>query len=170
MNVLKIASAAAIRNGIVRNVAKKYRPISVLSTVTAKPAGTQIQQFRAISYLAYHNENPEDMVNRYECYFCREDIDGWDVRQAMNDLVAYDSVPEPRIIIAALYACRRLNDYALSVRFLESVKDKCGNNVKEIWPYIVQEIAPTLSELGMNLPEELGYDKPEMYLPSVYDM
>lgn len=58
----------------------------------------------------------------------------------MNDLAGYDSVPEPRIIIAALHACRRLNDYALAVRFLELVKDKCGNKVNEIYPYIVQVV------------------------------
>ncbi|CAH0551075.1 unnamed protein product [Brassicogethes aeneus] len=125
---------------------------------------------RTISHLAYHHESSEDMVQRYECYFQRDDIDGWDVRQAMNDLVAYDSVPDPRIIISALNACRRLNDYALTVRFLESVKDKCGNKVKQIWPYIVQEIYPTIQQLGCDLPEDLGFDKPEMYLPSVYDM
>lgn len=40
----------------------------------------------------------------------------------MNDLQGMDLVPEPKIIIAALKACRRLNDYALAVRFLEGVK------------------------------------------------
>nr|CAH7744745.1 unnamed protein product [Callosobruchus chinensis] len=88
----------------------------------------------------------------------------------MNDLTGYDSVPEPRIIIAALHACRRLNDYALSVRFLEMVKNKCGNNVDEIWPYIVQEVTPTVAELGCDFPENLGYDKPELFLESVFDV
>lgn len=83
--------------------------------------------------------------SRYECIFGRDDADGWDVRQAMNDLAGYDSVPEPRIIIAALHACRRLNDYALAVRFLELVKDKCGNKVNEIYPYIVQVVLVDLS-------------------------
>ncbi|KAF7274760.1 hypothetical protein GWI33_012571 [Rhynchophorus ferrugineus] len=109
------------------------------------------------------------MICRYECIFGRDDADGWDVRQAMNDLAGYDSVPEPRIIIAALQACRRLNDYALSVRFLEMVKCKCGNNVDVIYPYIVQEVGPTVAELGCDFPENLGYDKPELWLDSVYD-
>ena len=34
----------------------------------------------------------------------------------------------------------------------------------------VQEIQPTLDELGLNTVEELGYDKPELALKSVYDM
>lgn len=79
-------------------------------------------------------------------------------------------VPEPKILIAALKACRRVNDYALAVRILEAVKDKCGGKVNEIYPYIIQEVRPTLTELGINTPEELGYDKPELALQSVYDI
>ncbi|KAJ8980665.1 hypothetical protein NQ317_013277 [Molorchus minor] len=107
---------------------------------------------------------------KYECFFGREDTDGWDVRQAMNDLVGFDSVPEPRIIVAALHACRRLNDYALSVRFLEMVKHKCGHEVDKIYPYIVQEVGSTVAELGTDFPETLGYDKPELFLQSVFSM
>ena len=94
----------------------------------------------------------------------------WNVFQAMNDLSGMDIVPEPKIIIAALHACRRINDFALATRFIETVKDKCGNRVNEIYPYILQEIRPTLEELGLNTPEELGFDKPELALKSVYDM
>ena len=99
--------------------------------------------------------------------FSRPDIDGWDVRQAMHDILAHDCVPEPNVIIAALYACRRVNDYALAVRWIEAVKDKCGPKVNEIYPYILQEISPTLFELGADAPEGLGYDKPELWLEPV---
>lgn len=85
----------------------------------------------------------------------------------MNDLAGMDMVPDPRIIIAALYACRRINEYALAVRFLETVKYKCGPHVSRIYPYILQEIAPTLNELGIDTPEALGYDKPELFLVDV---
>lgn len=81
-----------------------------------------------------------------------------------------DLVPEPKIIIAALKACRRLNDFALAIRFLEVVKFKGGNYADKIWPYIVQEIRPTLDELGINTPEELGYDKPELALVPAYEI
>lgn len=33
-----------------------------------------------------------------------------------------DMVPNPQICIAALKACRRINDFALAVRFLEALK------------------------------------------------
>ncbi|CAK9822593.1 Cytochrome c oxidase subunit 5A, mitochondrial [Anthophora retusa] len=115
-------------------------------------------------------ESDEDFNKRYADYLNRPDIDHWEIRQVMNKLAGLDGVPDPMIICAALKACRRLNDFALTVRILETVKDKCGNKVKEIYPYIVQEIRPTLDELGINTPEELGYDKPELALQSVYDI
>lgn len=53
---------------------------------------------------------------RYEKYFSRPDIDGWEVRQGMNELLRMDLIPDPKIIVAALQACRRINDYALTTR------------------------------------------------------
>ncbi|XP_005097521.1 cytochrome c oxidase subunit 5A, mitochondrial [Aplysia californica] len=115
-------------------------------------------------------ETEEEFDSRYVKYFDRPDIDGWEIRKAMNDLTGEDLVPEPKIIIAALKACRRLNDYSLAVRYLESVQWKCGTQKAKIWPYIHQEIKPTLEELGILTPEEMGYDKPELALKSVFDM
>ncbi|XP_012258639.1 cytochrome c oxidase subunit 5A, mitochondrial [Athalia rosae] len=115
-------------------------------------------------------ESDEVFDARYEAFFNRPDIDHWEIRKAMNDLAGMDLVPEPKIIIAALKACRRLNDYSLAVRYIESVKEKCGPHVKVIYPYIIEQIKPTLEELGIDTPEELGYDKPELALESVYDI
>ncbi|XP_065091011.1 cytochrome c oxidase subunit 5A, mitochondrial [Ochlerotatus camptorhynchus] len=119
---------------------------------------------------SHSNESAEEFDARYEAYFNRSDIDHWEARKGMNDLLGMDLIPEPKIIAAALKACRRLNDYALAIRFLEGCKDKCGNKVNEIYPYLLQEIRPTLTELGIETPEELGYDQPELALKSVYDM
>ncbi|KAL9697499.1 hypothetical protein quinque_000940 [Culex quinquefasciatus] len=68
-------------------------------------------------------------------------------------------IPDPNIMVAALKDCRRLNDYALAIRFLEGAKDRCGDQVSTIYPYLLQELRPKLCELGI---EELGYDKPEL--------
>ncbi|KAJ8916029.1 hypothetical protein NQ315_010897 [Exocentrus adspersus] len=118
----------------------------------------------------HSTETDEQFDARYENYFNRKDIDGWEIRQGINDLWGHDLVPEPKILDAALKACRRVNDFALAVRILEAVKDKCGSKVDEIYPYIIQEIRPTLNELGISTPEELGYDKPELALQSVFEM
>jgi len=114
-------------------------------------------------------ETDEEFDARYVAYFSRPDIDGWEVRKGMNNLIGMDLVPDPKIISAALRACRRLNDYALTTRFLEAIKFRCQVN-KDLYPYVLKEIKPTLDELGISTPEELGYDKPELALESVFDM
>lgn len=53
---------------------------------------------------------------QYEKYFSRPEIDGWEIRKGMNDLLRMDLIPDPKIIVAALHACRRVNDYALTTR------------------------------------------------------
>ena len=83
-------------------------------------------------------ETDAEFDARYEAFFNRPDIDGWEVRKAMGDLAGMDLVPEPAIVAAALRACRRLNDYSLTTRILEVVKLKCAGNEKEIWPYMLQ--------------------------------
>lgn len=115
-------------------------------------------------------ETDEEFDRRYERFFNRPDIDGWEIRKAINDLQGHDLVPEPKIVIAALKACRRVNDYALAVRYLEAIKEKSGPRVGEIWPFMLKEIGPTLKELGILTPEEMGYDKPELAVKDVYDM
>lgn len=119
---------------------------------------------------SHTQETDEEFDVRYERFFSRSDIDGWEIRKAVNDLQGYDLVPEPKIVIAALKACRRVNDYALAVRFLEAVKEKCGPKIGEIWPFMLKEVGPTLKELGVLTPEEMGYDKPELAVKDVYEM
>uniref|UniRef100_A0A667WJU5 Cytochrome c oxidase subunit 5A, mitochondrial n=1 Tax=Myripristis murdjan TaxID=586833 RepID=A0A667WJU5_9TELE len=103
-------------------------------------------------------ETDEEFDARWVTYFNKPDIDAWELRKGMNTLIGYDLVPEPKILEAALRACRRLNDLASAIRILEAVKDKAGPH-KEIYPYLIQELRPTLDELGISTPEELGIDK-----------
>lgn len=111
-------------------------------------------------YSAKAEETDEQFDARWEAYFNKPDIDDWELRRGLNELHGHDLVPEPKIVIAALKACRRLNDSAMTVRVLEALKDKAGSH-KNIYPYILQEIRPTLDELGISTPEELGLDKPD---------
>ncbi|KAM4795800.1 cytochrome c oxidase subunit 5A, mitochondrial-like [Rhinophrynus dorsalis] len=87
---------------------------------------------RCYSHVKY--ESDEEFDARWVTYFNKPDIDAWELRKGMNTLIGYDLVPEPKIIDAALRACRRLNDFASAVRILEAVKDKSGPH-KEIYPY-----------------------------------
>lgn len=120
----------------------------------------------------YHideNETPEELDRRYLGYFERPDIDGWEIRKRLQELYDMDLIPEPEIIIASLKACRRVNDYGLCVRWLECLRHKGDGADKKIYPYILQEIRPTLDELGISTPEEMGYDKPELHMETPYN-
>lgn len=131
---------------------------------------TRLGAVAAVRHSSHSTESDADFDARYEAYFNRPDIDGWEARKAMNELIGMDLVPEPKIIIAGLKACRRINDYALAIRWLEGCKDSCGTKKDEIYPWLLQEIRPTLTELGIDTPEELGYDQPELALKSVFEM
>ncbi|XP_005487835.2 cytochrome c oxidase subunit 5A, mitochondrial [Zonotrichia albicollis] len=132
--------------------------VSGLRAAVRRPAGpAAVLPARCYSH-GGSQESDEEFDARWVTYFNKPDIDAWELRKGINTLVGYDLVPEPKIIDAALRACRRLNDFASAVRILEVVKDKAGPH-KEIYPYVIQELRPTLSELGISTPEELGLDK-----------
>ncbi|CAI5783621.1 cytochrome c oxidase subunit 5A, mitochondrial [Podarcis lilfordi] len=128
----------------------------VLRGLVPRAAPAAVLPVRCYSHGSH--ESDEEFDARWVTYFNKPDIDAWELRKGMNTLVGYDLVPEPKIIDAALRACRRLNDFASAVRILEVVKDKAGPH-KEIYPYVIQELRPTLNELGISTPEELGLDK-----------
>eukprot|EP00091_Calanus_sinicus_P017670 TRINITY_DN3821_c0_g1_i1.p1 TRINITY_DN3821_c0_g1~~TRINITY_DN3821_c0_g1_i1.p1 ORF type:complete len:155 (-),score=54.90 TRINITY_DN3821_c0_g1_i1:112-576(-) len=115
-------------------------------------------------------ESDAEFDARYVAYFDRADIDGWEIRKGMADLCAMDMVPEPVIVASALRACRRINDYSLTTRILEIIKIKCGDKEAEFWPYIMQELKPTMDELGILSIEEMGYNQPELALPNPYEI
>merc|ERR1712039_178542 len=113
-------------------------------------------------------ETDDEFDARYVAYFNRKDIDGWEIRKAFMELVDEDLVPDPTIVAAALRACRRVNDYSLTTRILEVTFIKSRVN-KQIWPYMLQELKPTMDELGILTPAEMGYDKPELWMPNPYE-
>jgi cytochrome c oxidase subunit 5a len=49
-------------------------------------------------------------------------------------------------------------------------KWKAGTDANVIYPWLIQEIRPTLDKLKISTPEELGLDKPQLGLKSVFEM
>lgn len=108
-----------------------------------------------------HEETDEEHDQRYVEFLSRPDIDGWEIRKALQMLHSSDLVPDPTIVTAALKACRRNNDIALCIRFMEAIKLKADKD-ETLYRYVIQEVKPTLEELGIPTLEELGWDKPEL--------
>ena len=158
----------------------------MVQTARALPVVNKV----SVSKFSTKVQTEEEFDRKYVDYFNRADIDGWEIRKGMADLVAMDLVPEPEIVAAALRACRRVNDFSLttrsgffcclisnlkncnvkSSRILEVVKIKCGDREAEIWPYMLQQLRPTLAELGIPDLAEMNYDKPELALPNPYEI
>ena len=62
------------------------------------------------------------------------------------------------MVSAALKAAKRLNNFAVAMRIIEAVKYKGGGDMN-IYNYVIENIRPTLDELGINTLEELDLDK-----------
>uniref|UniRef100_A0A8C8F530 Cytochrome c oxidase subunit 5A, mitochondrial n=1 Tax=Oncorhynchus tshawytscha TaxID=74940 RepID=A0A8C8F530_ONCTS len=154
-----------------------FRPVVRLSTSGVRSLTRTRQCYSApLASRCYSHakvETDEEFDARWVTYFSKPDIDAWELKkgdllknientsasfyEGMNTLIGYDLVPEPKILDSALRACRRLNDLASAIRILEAVKDKSGPH-KDIYPYLIQELQPTLIELGISTPEDLGMD------------
>uniref|UniRef100_A0A2K6UXJ3 Cytochrome c oxidase subunit 5A, mitochondrial n=1 Tax=Saimiri boliviensis boliviensis TaxID=39432 RepID=A0A2K6UXJ3_SAIBB len=141
-------SILCLRAAIAAVLGAALRHCAVAATARARPRGLLHSARTPGPAAAIQSE----FDARWVTYFNKPDIDAWESRKGINTLVTYDLVPEPKIIDAALRACRGLNDFA------QAVKDKAGPH-KEIYPYVIQELRPTLNQLGISTPEELGLDK-----------
>ena len=102
-------------------------------------------------------ETDEQFDTRWINFFNQEDLDSWELRRGVNELYGHDLVPEPKIVVAMLKAARRLDDVAMAIRVLEAVKSKAAGDL-EVYNYVMDAIRPTLEELGLNTPSELGLE------------
>lgn len=158
--------------GSYRMTSSSVQNVSEEAKIKAKKALVQVTDVIGKQHGMYHEPdyNSEEFIKKYIAFFDRKEIDSWEIRRAIQDFADFDFVPDPAISISVLKACRRLNDFALAVRYLELCKNKCGNKVNTWYPYIIGELRPTLDELGINTPEELGFDKPELAILDVDDI
>ena len=74
------------------------------SFLTARKYSDNIQQ-----------KTEDDLELTYTEYFNRPDIDGWEIRKGMADLLSH-VVPQSEVVAAALRACRRVDDFFLTAR------------------------------------------------------
>ena len=104
-------------------------------------------------------ETDESFETTWIEFFNSPNIDEFGIRQGFNDLYClYDAVPEPEVVAAALRATKRINSFATAIRIIEGVKQKAGGDMN-VYNYIIENIRPTLDELGINTLEELNFDK-----------
>jgi len=103
----------------------------------------------------HHEESFEEFTARYEKEF--ESVqDVFELQRNLNNAFAYDLVPSPSVIVAALKAARRVNDFPTAVRIFEGIKAKVEN--KGQYDEYLRDLKPIRDELGVNLKEDLYPD------------
>jgi len=136
---------------------------STVSTVTktsAKVAPVKSFTPAAVTSFVRHSSgavvvSDEEKNAAWIAFFENADTDYIDYRCGMMDVFQEDDMAEPAVLQAALYACRRLNNLPLAMRTLEMIKIKCGHRA-DVYDYLMQELKPTLDDLGLHTVEEYG--------------
>ena len=94
---------------------------------------------------AHETESYEQFNNRYLTFFSSCN-DLFELQRGLNNCFAYDLVPAPSVIDAALQSARRINNYGSAVRILDAVKVKVEN--KQQYQTYLDELKGTIQELG----------------------
>ncbi|KAL8812513.1 MAG: hypothetical protein Q9223_001172 [Gallowayella weberi] len=103
----------------------------------------------------HYEETFEEFTARYE-----KEFDGvqdvFELQRNLNNAFAYDLVPSPSVITAALRAARRVNDFPTAVRVFEGIKAKVENQGQ--YEEYLEDLKPLREELGIPLKEDLYPD------------
>jgi cytochrome c oxidase subunit 5a len=148
-SLLRVAargSTAFLRSGAARQPLMAARP----ATVTFRAANA------FSTSAARRSEHSEESFEEFSARFEKE-FDGvqdvFELQRNLNNAFAYDLVPAPSVIAAALKAARRVNDFGTAVRIFEGIKTKVEN--KGQYEQYLEELKPLREELGVPLKEEL---------------
>jgi len=104
-----------------------------------------------------HEESFEEFTSRYEKEFDAVN-DVFELQRNLNNAFAYDLVPATSVIIAALRAARRVNDFPTAVRVFEGIKAKVEN--PQQYQQYLDELKSLREELGITLKEDLYPELP----------
>ncbi|KAI3640438.1 hypothetical protein MIR68_001316 [Amoeboaphelidium protococcarum] len=102
----------------------------------------------------HHELTYEEYTETYIKFFKNEADDIFELQRGLNQAFSVDLVPAPSVLVEALKAARRMNSFVLAVRTLEGLRDKIGD--EKIYKEYLNDLKPTLDELGVPAPEELG--------------
>ncbi|KPI44469.1 Cytochrome c oxidase subunit 6, mitochondrial [Cyphellophora attinorum] len=142
------SSASALRSAA--------RPVSRASSLATTKTIAQKSAFSSCavrrSGSGHEEETFEEFSARYEKEFDGVN-DVFELQRNLNNAFAYDLVPSPGVVTAALKAARRVNDFPTAVRIFEGIKAKVENTHQ--YQEYLDELKPLREELGINLKEDL---------------
>ena len=111
---------------------------------TLRPVPTALLQQTRLSS-AHAEETFEQFTDRYAAFFGGvQDI--FELQRGLNNCFAYDLVPSPKVIEAALRAARRVNDFSTAVRIFEGIQEKVENESQ--YKEYLHDLKSVKDELG----------------------
>ncbi|CAI4213760.1 unnamed protein product [Parascedosporium putredinis] len=121
--------------------------------ITARVAPVRIATFTTtVRRLDSHEETFEEFNSRFEKEF-EQVQDVFELQRNLNNAFAYDLVPAPAVVAAAINAARRVNDFATAVRVFEAIKAKVETSGQ--YQEYLDELKPLREEFGIELKEDL---------------
>jgi len=94
---------------------------------------------------SHAEETYDEFTTRYVNFFSGvQDI--FELQRGLNNAFAYDLVPSPKVIEAALRAARRVNDFSTCVRIFEGIEEKVENSNQ--YAQYLEELKGIREELG----------------------
>ncbi|RKF83299.1 Cytochrome c oxidase subunit 6, mitochondrial [Golovinomyces cichoracearum] len=149
-STLRIAARAFPSNG--------FRKTRAVNSLTAGIISSGLlRNFSTTSFrLSDKEETFEEFTARFEKEF-EKVTDVFDLQRNLNNAFAYDLVPSPTVITAALRAARRVNDFPTAVRIFEGIKAKVEN--KGQYEQYLEELKPLREELSIPLKEDMYPEK-----------
>lgn len=142
-SAVRLAQSTVAKTTIKSATLKSFTPAAVKSSLVRHSSGSAVVV------------SDEEKNAAWIAFFENPDTDYIDYRCGMMDVFQEDDMAEPAVLQAALYACRRLNNLPLAMRTLEMIKIKCGHRA-DVYDYLMQELRPTLDDLGLHTVEEYG--------------
>ncbi|KAF8323768.1 COX5A-domain-containing protein [Clavulina sp. PMI_390] len=134
-----------------RAVLPALRASRTVTPISSRAVRTFATSSRALSG-GHEAESYESFTERYTTFFQSvEDL--FELQRGLNNCFAYDLVPAPGVIEAALRAARRVDDYSTAVRIFEGIKSKVEN--KSQYDAYLKELQGVKQELGIETKEEL---------------
>ncbi|KAK4680261.1 Cytochrome c oxidase subunit 6 [Podospora pseudoanserina] len=146
-SLLRIA-ARGPSSALFRTVVARPQPIAVRAAVAVPKTFSTSMRMRS----EHAEETFEEFSARYEKEFDSVQ-DVFELQRNLNNAFAYDLVPSPAVLAAALRAARRVNDFPTAVRVFEGIKAKVEN--KGQYEQYLAELKPLREELGIELKEDL---------------
>lgn len=122
-----------------------------LSATIERGAGVKTKQYIGV---VFDGKNVEEFEVGWINYFRNEVKDHFDLQRGLTQVFENDIVPTIPILKEALLTCRRVDDYATSVRIFGILRKKCPS--EKFYLSYMNFLAPLKEELGTNTPEEIG--------------